>query len=78
LRKTPNFFAENWQKSEKIVIITLTADWANFRQLGDCFLKAISITLTLLRLISKESDGQYEPYLKLIRLNLPTFKSLIE
>jgi hypothetical protein len=52
LRKTPNFFAENWQKSEKIVIITLTADWANFRQLGDCFLKAISITLTLLRFLT--------------------------
>lgn len=27
------------------------------------YLKAISITLTLLRLISNESDGQYEPYL---------------
>jgi hypothetical protein len=34
LRKTPNFFAENWQKSQKIVIITSTPDWANFRPLG--------------------------------------------
>jgi hypothetical protein len=33
-------FAENWQKSQKIVIITSTPDWANFRQLGDCLLWA--------------------------------------
>jgi hypothetical protein len=33
-----NFLAENWQKSEKIVIITSTPDWANFSLLGDCYL----------------------------------------
>jgi hypothetical protein len=26
--KNANFFAENWQKSQKIVIITSTPDWA--------------------------------------------------
>jgi hypothetical protein len=26
LRKTPNFFAENWQKSQKIVTILLVQD----------------------------------------------------
>jgi hypothetical protein len=36
--KNANFFAENWQKSQKIVIITSTPDWANFRPLGDCLL----------------------------------------
>jgi hypothetical protein len=30
------FFAKNWQKSQKIVIITSTSDWAIFWQLGDC------------------------------------------
>jgi hypothetical protein len=34
--KKANFFAENWQKSQKIVIKTLTPDCANFRLLGDC------------------------------------------
>jgi hypothetical protein len=34
--KNANFFAENWQKSQKIVIITSTADWANFRPVMDC------------------------------------------
>jgi hypothetical protein len=34
--KNANFFAENWQKSQKIVIITSTPDWANFRRLGGC------------------------------------------
>jgi hypothetical protein len=29
--KNANFFAENWQKSQKIVIITSTPDWAHFR-----------------------------------------------
>jgi hypothetical protein len=29
--KNANFFAENCQKSQKIVIITSTPDWANFR-----------------------------------------------
>jgi hypothetical protein len=33
-----NFFAENCQKSQKIVIITSTPDWANFYLLGDRFL----------------------------------------
>jgi hypothetical protein len=28
--KNANFFAENWQKSPKIVIITPTPDWAIF------------------------------------------------
>jgi hypothetical protein len=36
LRKTPIFFAEKWQKSQKIVIITSTPDWVNFRLLGNC------------------------------------------
>jgi hypothetical protein len=34
--KNANFLAENWQKSQKIVIITSTPgrpDWANFRPL---------------------------------------------
>jgi hypothetical protein len=33
-KKNANFFAENWGKSQKIVIITSTPerpDWANFR-----------------------------------------------
>jgi hypothetical protein len=29
--KNAIFFAENWQKSQKIVIITSTPDWANLR-----------------------------------------------
>jgi hypothetical protein len=33
--KNANFFAENWEKSQKIVIITLVSDWAIFRLLGD-------------------------------------------
>jgi hypothetical protein len=36
--KNANFFAENWQKSQKIVIITSTPDWGNFCLLGDCLL----------------------------------------
>jgi hypothetical protein len=36
--KNANFFAENWHKSQKIVIITSTPDWANFRLLGECLL----------------------------------------
>jgi hypothetical protein len=32
--KNANFFAENCQKSQKIVIITSTPDWANFRLSG--------------------------------------------
>jgi hypothetical protein len=36
--KNANFFAENCQKSQKIVIITSTPDWANFRLSGGCFL----------------------------------------
>jgi hypothetical protein len=35
--KNANIFAENWQKSPKIVIITSTPDWANLRLLGNCF-----------------------------------------
>jgi hypothetical protein len=30
LEKNANFFAKNWQKSLKIVIITLTLDWRIF------------------------------------------------
>jgi hypothetical protein len=30
--KNANFFTENWQKSQKIVIITSTPDWTNFRR----------------------------------------------
>jgi predicted dinucleotide-binding enzyme len=36
--KNANFFAENRQKSQKIVIITSTPDWANFRLLCDYLL----------------------------------------
>jgi hypothetical protein len=36
--KNANFLAENWQKSQKIVIITSTPDWAYFRPLGDWLL----------------------------------------
>jgi hypothetical protein len=36
-----HFFAENWQKSQKIVIITSTPGWANFRPWGDCLLWAV-------------------------------------
>jgi hypothetical protein len=39
--KNANFFAKNWQKSQKIVIITSTPDWANFRLLGGCLLWAV-------------------------------------
>jgi hypothetical protein len=35
--KNANFFAENCQKSQKIVIITSTPDWANFRRLVGFF-----------------------------------------
>jgi hypothetical protein len=34
--KNAIFFAENWQKSQKNVIITSTPDLAYFRILGDC------------------------------------------
>jgi hypothetical protein len=33
------FFAENWQNSQKIVIITSTPDWAKIRHLGDIFVR---------------------------------------
>jgi recombinational DNA repair protein RecR len=36
--KNANFFAENRRKSQKIVIITSTPDWANFRQFGEYLL----------------------------------------
>jgi hypothetical protein len=32
-KKNANFFAQNWEKSQKIVIITSAPDWANFCQL---------------------------------------------
>jgi hypothetical protein len=38
--KNANFFAENWEKSQKIVIITSTTDWAKIRTIGDCLLLA--------------------------------------
>jgi hypothetical protein len=28
--KNANFFAENWQKKKKIVVITSSPDWVNF------------------------------------------------
>jgi hypothetical protein len=28
--KNANFVAENWQKSQKIVVITSSPDWGNF------------------------------------------------
>jgi hypothetical protein len=37
LGKNANFFAENWEKSQKIVIITSTPDWTNFRPLVSIF-----------------------------------------
>jgi hypothetical protein len=36
--KNAIFSAENGQKAQKIVIITLTPDWANFPLLGDSLL----------------------------------------
>jgi hypothetical protein len=39
-KKNANFLAENWEKWQKIVIITSTTDWANFRLLGNCLLWA--------------------------------------
>jgi hypothetical protein len=39
------FFAENWQKLQKIVIITSTLDWAKFRTLGDCLQRATFLKL---------------------------------
>jgi hypothetical protein len=39
-KKNGNFFAENCQKSPKIVIITSTPEWADFRLLGDYLLFA--------------------------------------
>jgi hypothetical protein len=44
--KNANFFAEDWQKSQKIVIITSTPDWANFRPMGDCLLFAVFKKIT--------------------------------
>jgi hypothetical protein len=54
VKKNANFFAENWQKSQKIVIITSTPvrqyqgrqcagwpDWANFRPLDGSLLWAV-------------------------------------
>jgi hypothetical protein len=38
--KNVNFFAENWRKSQKIVIITSIPDWTNFRPSGGCLLRA--------------------------------------
>jgi hypothetical protein len=42
--KNANFFDENWQKSQKIVIITSTPDEENFRihTMGGCLLWAVS------------------------------------
>jgi hypothetical protein len=40
-REKRHFFAENWQKSQKIVIITSIPDWANFLLLGDCFIWSV-------------------------------------
>jgi hypothetical protein len=36
--KNAIYFTENCQKLQKIVIITSTPDWANFRLLGSCLL----------------------------------------
>jgi hypothetical protein len=43
--KNANFFAENCQKSQKIVIITSTPDWANIRHLGIGLICAICYEL---------------------------------
>jgi hypothetical protein len=40
--KNANLFAKNWQKSQKIVIITSTPDWAIFCPMGDGLLSAVS------------------------------------
>jgi hypothetical protein len=37
-KKNANFLAENWEKSQKIVIITSSPDWPNFRLLDSCLL----------------------------------------
>jgi hypothetical protein len=44
--KNANFFAENWQKSQKIVIITSTPDWPNFSPLGDYLLRPVILKIT--------------------------------
>jgi hypothetical protein len=40
--KNASFFAENCRKSQKIEIITLTPDWANFRPMIDHLLWAVT------------------------------------
>jgi hypothetical protein len=37
-KKNGNFFAKNWEKSPKIVIITSTPDWTYFRPMTYCLL----------------------------------------
>jgi hypothetical protein len=39
------FFAENWQKSEKIVIITSIPGWVNLGPMGECFLRAVLLKI---------------------------------
>jgi hypothetical protein len=39
--KNANFFAKNGRKVPKIVIITSTPDWENFRPMGGCLLWAV-------------------------------------
>jgi hypothetical protein len=43
--KNANLFAKNWQKSQKIVTITSTPDWAN-RPISGCLLWAVFLKLT--------------------------------
>jgi hypothetical protein len=43
LRKNANLFAENCQKSQKIVIITSTPDRAKIRPGDDCLLWAVTL-----------------------------------
>jgi hypothetical protein len=44
--KNAKFLAENWQKTPKIVIITSTPDWANFRLSGHLFLWVVILKMT--------------------------------
>jgi hypothetical protein len=39
--KSTKFFAENWQKSQKIVIITSTPDKANFRPVAIVYIQQL-------------------------------------
>jgi hypothetical protein len=59
--KNANFLAENWQKSQKLVITTSTPDWANFRAIErlfslDSFLKITEVAKIFRLLFFAEKD----------------------